>query len=148
MTSYKEPFGRAWLKLLKTELFPNLLSNVQPIKICIHVGDGWDWIGRSGLNSDTIYIEISEDEISQCNFEEKYFICYVNFGKGYKFLNIPFKSIKHICIGTWENYILNPIPTEPFDLDSKVRRYLLNLENDQEVNLKEGEQDDSMEATN
>lgn len=142
MTTYKEPFGKAWIKLLKTELFPNLLNNVQPIKICIHVGYGWDWISRSGLREDEINIEISEVEIAQCNFDEKNFICYVNFGKGYKFLNIPFKSIKHICIGTWENYILNPIPTTSFDLDTNARRYLLDL------NSNEEELNDSVEPVN
>lgn len=120
MNTYKEPFSRAWNRLLKNELFPNLLNNVQPIQLNIHVGTGWDWLG-SGIPVDgtIITIEINEEEIIQCNYNDTHFICFVNFGKGYTFLNIPFTSINMIIIGSSENWISNPIPTLPFNLSEE-----------------------------
>lgn len=136
MTAYKEPFGKAWVKLLKTELFPNVLKNAQPISININVGKGWDWLSVVPVEGTIIKIEITENEIIQCNYDDNHFICFVNFGNGYKFLHIPFSSIYSIEIGSIHNWIQNPIDAIPFDLKEDTINYL--NENEEKNNLENG----------
>ena len=124
MVTYKEPFIKLWNKCLKNELFPNLLSNVQNIQLEVSVGTGWDWLSTVPVDSTLILLDISESEIVQCNFTETGFICYVNFGKGYRFLEIPFNSISAIYIGSWTNWIKNPVPPTKFNLTEEIITYL------------------------
>lgn len=146
MTSYKDPFIKSWAKLLKTELFPNLLSNVQPIQLNIHVGNGWDWLAKEvSINGTIIVIDITADEMIQCNYNDNGFNCYVNFGDGYKFLEIPYASIESIIIGNPTNWISNPVTTMAMDLDENTINYLNNKYNQ---NLIEGEVDDKLESVN
>ena len=116
MVSYKEPFQKAWIKLLKNELFPKLINCVQPIRLDVHVGKGWDWLSDVPYDGCIISIDINEAEMVQCNHDDTSFIGYINFGKGYKYLKIPFSSIYTIYIGNGFNWITNPIKTTPFDL--------------------------------
>lgn len=124
MTMYKEPFKTAWSKILKTDIFPNLLANIQPINISINVGTGWDWLSKVPVEDTIVNIEINEEEIIQCNYNNTGFICYCNFGKGYKFLEIPYESIDGMSIGNHTNWIRNPIPSTPFNLKEETIYYL------------------------
>jgi len=120
VTTYKDPFIKAWNKLLKNDLFPNILSNTQPITLEVAIDSSWDWISEDSF----ICIDFDENEIIQCNYDETSFMAYVNFGPGYKYINIPYKSIRCIFIGSNENYILNPAPTIEFSLTSEQIEYL------------------------
>ena len=139
MTSYKEPFGKAWNKLLKNDFFPNVLNNAQPIIIQVSVGRGWDWLSVVPVEGTIIELEITEEEIKQCNYNENGFICYVNFGKGYKFLVIPYESIFAVYIGNRSNWINNPILATKFNLIEEQITYLTSLKID------EKDEDDTVE---
>lgn len=134
--TYKEPFIKAWNKLLK-ELFTNLLNNVQPIQINLHVGTGWDWLNKVPVDGTIITIDITIDEIIQCNYSDTYFNCYVNFGKVYKFLEIPYNSIQTIFIGNENNWVTNPVNTIPLNLNKEIIDYLNNFGIDEEIKIEE-----------
>lgn len=145
MTSYKEPFSKAWSKLLKTELFPKLLNNIQPIQLNIHVGYGWDWLSKVPADGTIITLDITKEEISQCNYSDTLFNCYVNFGKGYKFLEIPYTSIESIIIGSKTNWIGNPINTLPFNLNEATINYLNNINLEKYLEEEENDQLESID---
>lgn len=134
--TYKEPFIKAWNKLLK-ELFTNLLNNVQPIQINLHVGTGWDWLSKVPVDGTIITIDITIDEIIQCNYSDTYFNCYVNFGKVYKFLEIPYNSIQTIFIGNKNNWVTNPVNTIPLNLNKETIDYLNDFGIDEEIKIEE-----------
>lgn len=120
MTTYKDPFIKAWNRLLKNDFFPNILSNAQPLSIEIAIDSSWDWLS----NDSFIRLDFNGTEIIQCNYDDDSFKAFINFGHGYKYLNIPFKSIRCIFIGNNINYILNPAPVIPFSLKEEQITYL------------------------
>lgn len=131
MIRYVQPLKLSWEKILKKDIFPNLLANIQPIQLLVHVGSGWDWLSNVPVDGTVITLDITEDEIVQCNYSEDGFDIYINFGKGYKFLNIPFESIDMIYIGNYNNWLRNPVPTKPLNLREEYINYLNNeVQND------------------
>ena len=87
MTTYKDPFIKAWNRLLKNDFFPNILSNAQPISIEVAIDSSWDWISADSF----ICLDFNGNEIIQCNYDDESFKAFINFGPGYKYLYIPFK---------------------------------------------------------
>lgn len=129
MHNYRETFKNNHLKLLKS-LFAEILNNTQPCILQIKIGTGWDWL-ESG---EDISIQITKEEIIQCalNNNGTTFVLYVDFGKGYKYLNVPLECIKTVFIGEIisVNYIKSPVEPDKFNLDEKLYTYLTQGDED------------------
>jgi len=132
MHNYRETFKNNHLKLLKS-LFAEILNNTQPCILQIKIGTGWDWL-ESG---EDISIQITKEEIIQCalNNNGTTFVLYVDFGKGYKYLNVPLECIKTVFIGEIisVNYIKSPVEPDKFNLDEKLYTYLTQGDEDDTV---------------
>ena len=128
--NYRELFKNNHLKLLKG-FFTELLNNTQPCIIQVKIGTGWDWLEAS----EDISLLISKEEIIQCSIDGNSFVVYVDFGKGYRWLTIPFECIKTIFIGEIisVNYIKSPVEPEKFNLDEKLYEYLTEGESNDTV---------------